>query len=438
MRVPLWSVADARLGKMLQAAPSSRSDIEVPYLKSGHLSQWGDMAELPRMWASAADLRRYEIKGGDLVVAEGGDVGASRFVEAIEGPTIFQNSLHRLRLTRPGDIRYLRYGLEALRAEGVIDAMCDKATFGHYTLDKVRRTRLPWFAPSLQTEVADFLDVECARIASLDKELAVLPRLLTEADGALTLFLADHGVAAPTELTDENPWRGLPPGWRSVLLGRALRQLTNGYVGPTRDLLVDEGVRYIQSTHIKDGTIDFDRRPFFVPEAWHAERPRIHLMAGDVLIVQTGKLGEVALVPDSFGPASCHALLIARVDPMIVSGRYLAAYLGTVLGRQSLLRMATGALHPHLEAGEIRKMYVLVPPADLQQQFVERLRAQQDSRRAVVGEADTLRQRLSEYRDALITEAVSGRLDVRHATDAQMEENLEDVKSAASVEVVTR
>ena len=70
-------------------------------------------------------------------------------------------------------------------------------------------------------------------------------------------------------------------------MGRTLRQLTNGFVGPTRDILVETGIRYIQGTHIKSGRIEFDRRPFFVSQDWHELRPRIHLREGDVLIVRS-------------------------------------------------------------------------------------------------------------------------------------------------------
>ena len=53
---------------------------------------------------------------------------------------------------------------------------------------------------------------------------------------------------------------------------------------------------------VNSGQIDFDRRPFYVSREWHEERPRIHLQEGDVLIVQTGDVGKVAV---EIGRASC-------------------------------------------------------------------------------------------------------------------------------------
>jgi type I restriction enzyme S subunit len=203
----------------------------------------------------------------------------------------------------------------------------------------------------------------------------------------------------------------LPDGWKVLHLNQTLRQLTNGFVGPTRDILFDEGVKYVQSLHIKNGVIDFERRPFYVANGWHDERPRVHLRHEDVLIVQTGDIGQVAVVPADFGEASCHALQIARVRPEIVSGSYLGEYLRTPFAYQSLLKRATGALHPHLEGG-IRDVPVVVPPRSVQDALV-------DEARSMRNEAERLRECLghqinliAEHRQALISAAVTGELDL--------------------------
>jgi len=174
--------------------------------------------------------------------------------------------------------------------------------------------------------------------------------------------------------------------------------------------LFESGVPYIQSLHIKNGRIDFSRREFFVARAWHDERPRIHLRPGDVLIVQTGDIGQVAVVPKAFGEASCHALQIARVKLRVMSGAYLCSYLRSNFGFHSLLSRATGALHPHLEAG-IKDIPVVVPPLEIQSKIVEQVERFNYGNvrlKSVVSDQLTL---LQERRQALITCAVTGQLD---------------------------
>jgi hypothetical protein len=264
-----------------------------------------------------------------------------------------------------------------------------------------------------QRAIADYLDAETARIDALMAKKEQLIHLLEERrESAFDKALSHFGVDLPVDL-DPGAMRSLslPEPWRIAKLSSALRQLTNGYVGPTRDILVDEGIRYIQGLHIKKGTIDFGRRPFFVTESWHRARPRTSLRPGDVVIVQTGDIGQCAVVPDDFGEANCHALLIARVNESVACGEYLAAYLQSSFGRHSLLRLATGALHPHLEFG-IRDAALLLPPLAEQSEIVAAVRHEQD--RLGATRATAIRQLglLAEHRQALITAAVTGDLQV--------------------------
>lgn len=269
-----------------------------------------------------------------------------------------------------------------------------------------------------QRRIADYLDDYLAReaqVSELNRRQAAL-----EAERVASIFVeivGAHGAGFPSRMdADPAEWT-LPAGWRAPRLSQVLRQLTNGYVGPTRDILVDEGVRYIQGLHIKNGRIDFERRPFYVAEEWHKERPRIHLRAGDVLLVQTGDIGQVAVVPAGFGEASCHALQILRVRPDVVSGPYLGAFLRSPFGYNSLISMATGALHPHLE-GSIRAVRVLVPPLDVQNGIVAAVReadVEAEALRQARARRDAL---LIERSRAVISAAVSGRLDVATARRA--------------------
>jgi len=266
---------------------------------------------------------------------------------------------------------------------------------------------------SEQQAVAGYLDRETARIDGLvDKKLRMAALLEERAHVAFLDCLARRGFEWPAELEPDWSACDLPAAWQVVRLSQTLTQLTNGYVGPTRDILRDEGIRYIQSLHIKGGRIDFSRGAFFVDPAWHMARPRVHLRQGDVLIVQTGDIGQVAVVPPGFGEASCHALQIARVRKDVLTGPYLAAYLRSPFGYHSLLSRATGALHPHLEAG-IRDIPIVVPPLAVQGEVVSEM----DHIARVVGRAITaLEDQIGLLRDrrrATITAAVTQDPDLR-------------------------
>ena len=305
-----------------------------------------------------------------------------------------------------GDLRWLYYAMSTLRLDELsqdvgVPGLSRETAYS-------QRVRVP--SVRVQRRIAAFLDSETERVDQLIATKSRMIEVVNELDVSHPQnVLRSLGVGFPAD--GMRSGIAVPAGWRVTTLVRCLRQLTNGYVGPTRDVLVEEGVPYVQSLHIKDGNIDFGRRPFYVPHEWHEARPRIHLRQGDVLLVQTGDIGQVAVVPPDFGPASCHALQILRVEPEAVSGDYLGLYLRTPFGRDSLLARATGALHPHLEGG-IRDVPVVVPPLVVQREVVaDALVARErtiDTKKALAEQVHLLQER----RRSLIIAAVNGELEV--------------------------
>ncbi|MGV9948806.1 restriction endonuclease subunit S [Rhodococcus aetherivorans] len=412
--VPIGAAYSVTLGKMLDAGKTVDASHKVlPYIRAANIQDGGlrleDVNEMP---FSEDEAARLDLRRGDLLVVEGGAVGTTTVLDHDMPDWSFQKTVNRVRPYSDWSTRYLGYVLRAYRDAGVINLVCNGSTIPHLTAEKLRALRIPSASPDKQRAMADYLDRETARIDTLLEEQQRLIEVLRERrEVIIDAELAKRGVRAPSSLDGDARYE-VPHGWQVVLLGRALRQLTNGFVGPTRDILVDEGIRYIQSTHIKAGRIDFERRPFYVSREWHDERPRIHLQSGDVLIVQTGDIGKIAVVPPGFGEASCHALQIARVHPDLLSGEYLATFLSSRIGYHSLLVRATGALHPHLEAG-IRAVPIVVPPHPVQAEIVEESSNQMAKIDTLIAETERFIELARERRAALITAAVTGQIDVR-------------------------
>lgn len=388
----------------------------VPYVRPVDMTDRHGVADPAALLRTSPEIAsqysRSEVRENDLVMSIGPSYGKVMEVpESLAGANLTQGTAR----LAPGPLlhgRWLYWFLQSAPAREYWSIVVSGATFAALNLGPLGNTPTPVVALERQRRIADFLDDQVARIDNIIAAREQQGALLRERSSRLLdESFAVRGVSARPGMTLDQLRSALPEGWRAGELGHVLRHLTNGYVGPTRDLLVDEGVRYIQSLHIKDGRIDFARRPYFVPQVWHDERPRIHLRAEDVLIVQTGDIGQVAVVPRDFGAASCHALLIARVEPEVISGEYLGEFLRSPIGRQGLLSRATGALHPHLESG-IKTAPVVIPPIGLQPGIVAEIAANRshiDEGRALLTEHIGF---LRELKGSLITAAVSGEFDV--------------------------
>ncbi|WP_430454226.1 restriction endonuclease subunit S [Rhodopirellula europaea] len=198
----------------------------------------------------------------------------------------------------------------------------------------------------------------------------------------------------------------VPTTWEVRTLSSLTNKITNGYVGPTRGILVDEGVRYLQSLHIKQNEIRF-HTPYYVTEEWSNEHEKSILEAGDVLVVQTGDIGQVAVVPEAFAGCNCHALIILTPHREQVSGEWMAWVLNSDYGFHSLMSIKTGALHPHLNCSNVKYLKIPVPDIDEQKAISSFLDVETSKIDSLVSEQRRLIELLKEKRQAVISHAVT-------------------------------
>lgn len=272
-----------------------------------------------------------------------------------------------------------------------------------------------------QEQIGGFLDRETAKIDALVAEQEQLITLLKEKRQAVISHAVTKGLDPSFPMKDSGvEWLGeVPAHWETRTIAKASTKITNGFVGPTRDILFDEGIPYIQATHIKNGKINFGH-DYFVREEWSLAHKKSVLSAGDVLIVQTGAgTGDVGLVSEAEAGCNCHALIIIASDPMVLRGGYLAAVLTSTYGRSKLTSIQTGAMHPHLNCGEVKFVELPLPPLQEQAAIESYVGAATQRFDDLIDEAVLSIELLRERRSALISAAVTGQIDVRGLATAQ-------------------
>jgi len=175
-----------QLGKMLQNEPQTINDEQVPYLKALHV-QWENVntLDLPEMWASPGDVRKYSVRDGDLLVCEGGEVGRAGILRNPPAKCIIQNALHWVRPKEDNCNRFLMYLLEVASYRGWFDILCNKATIAHFTGEKFGWLSIALPPPHEQRAIAAFLDRETAQIDALIEKIKKSIDLLREYRTAL-------------------------------------------------------------------------------------------------------------------------------------------------------------------------------------------------------------------------------------------------------------
>lgn len=404
-------------------------------------------ADMAFMEATATEdqVKKFALRSGDTIFTKDSesadDIGIASYVpEDMSGVVCG----YHLSIARPKDQAHGAF------VKRLLDAHYTKACFAvlangltrvglnQYAVDNVE---LPWPPIDEQVSIASFLDRETAKIDALIAEQEKLLALLAEKRQATISHAVTRGLTnlpgadlnaafgggpkgegkdSPSHpivpMKDSGvPWLGeVPEHWQVRSISSLSTKITNGFVGPTRDILVDEGVRYLQSLHIKGNSIRFDS-PYYVRHEWSEAHAKSILETGDVLIVQTGDIGQVTVVTDEFAGCNCHALIIVSPVRDVVAGEWLSWVLNSDYGFHSLLSIQTGALHPHLNCGNVKNLFMPVPPIEEQRRIIAYLEDRLHGFEDLSVEAERAIALLKERRSALISAAVTGKIDVRHA-----------------------
>lgn len=168
------------LGKMLDAKRITGRN-SVPYLRNRDV-QWDKVLtnDLPTMDISPAEVSRYTVQRGDLLVCEGGQVGRCAFWEGQLPLCGYQKALHRVRCLRPDRdfSRFLFYQLRLAAGLGVFSADGNENTIAHLTNEKLRRHRFVFPPLAEQKAIAAGLDAELGDIQGvvqrLEREIELL------------------------------------------------------------------------------------------------------------------------------------------------------------------------------------------------------------------------------------------------------------------------
>ena len=210
---------EVQLGKMLQPSQENHEDTLENYLCAANVGKnVFKPSPLKQMWFNPNEYSVFDVRNGDLLVVEGGDVASCAIVN-IDNPRVFiQNALHRVRSKDNSDIRILKYWLWNAKGIGYIDLICNKATIAHISKEKF--ISLPYAViPKLeQSKIADFLDRKCAEIdAVIEKTKATIEEYKKLKQSVITEAVT-KGICGDRPMKDSGiEWIGeIPAEWDVV------------------------------------------------------------------------------------------------------------------------------------------------------------------------------------------------------------------------------
>jgi len=271
---------------------------------------------------------------------------------------------------------------------------------------------LPLPSISEQTQIARFLDHETARIDALIEEQQRLIELLKEKRQAVISHAVTKGLDPTVPMKDSGvEWLGqVPAHWVRKRLKNISPFITVGIVVNPSDYVADEGLPFIYGGEVKEGFIEVYKARKISPE--HSRKNRKTMLeAGDIVTMRVGYPGLTAVVPPECAGGNCASvMLVKRGD---YDSHWLCAVMNSRLVRQQVEVVQYGAAQKQFNIADAIEFWMFEPPIEEQAMIAEFIGRQSSVFNALMEQSERSMLLLQERRSALISAAVTGKIDVR-------------------------
>ncbi|VBB48527.1 conserved hypothetical protein [uncultured Desulfatiglans sp.] len=265
-----------------------------------------------------------------------------------------------------------------------------------------------------QRTIAAFLDHETARIDALIKKKQRQIELLQEKRLALITQAVTKGLDPDAKMKDSGvEWIGsIPAQWEVKRLKFVVSEPLKYGANEAAELDDPELPRYIRITDVDENGRLRDETFKSIPE--DVARPYM-LKEGDLLLARSGAtVGKSFYYEPSWGRAAYAGYLIrARFDPTKTMPRFINYFTNSQQYWQWLGSSFIQATIQNVSAEKYANLIVPVPPFEEQKRIVSYLDSMWQRLNNMADKVRQSIQILKEYRSALISAAVTGKIDVR-------------------------
>lgn len=364
-------------------------------------------------------LIRHVAKPGDVVIAKMAEPVARSAIVADEYDeyVIVADCVKMTPNLRLIDLRFLVWAINCDFVRINAELVSTGTTRIRINLGELKKLKIPYPSEAEQQQIAAFLDHETAKIDRLIEKQQQLIELLKEKRQAVISHAVTKGLNPKAPLKPSGvEWLGdVPEHWEVCQLKFNTTKLQTGPFGSQlhAEDYVENGIPLINPAHIINGEIRPDASSA-VDEPTRNRLSRLVLQEGDLLLARRGELGRCAVVKKEnegwlCGTGSLIATLSTKMHPM-----YAYMLISSEAVKVELSLESKGSTMDNLNTETLGRIRLPVPPTIEQTQILDEVELVSGKFAELETLATTQVRLLQERRTALISAAVTGKIDVRN------------------------
>ncbi|MEM6509052.1 MAG: restriction endonuclease subunit S [Pseudomonadota bacterium] len=312
--------------------------------------------------------------------------------------------------------RYYRYLLKSDPYIASLQASTDSLRDGKsISYEQFGSIPLPLDDIQEQTQIANFLDHETAKIDTLIEKQQQLIKLLKEKRQAVISHAVTKGLNPQAPMKDSDvAWLGeVPEHWGMIKLKHITHQIIDAE-HKTAPYYDDGEYLVCRTTNVKDGKLRLEGGKYTNNSTYEEWTKRGLPEVGDILFTREAPAGEACVYTGEVPLCLGQRMVLFKLDQTRVSPDFVLHSIYSGLADDFVKQLSQGSTVAHFNMADIKNIPLFEPPIDEQVKIVEYLSmvlAKYDSLTSSVFRAIELMQ---ERRTALISAAVTGKIDVRH------------------------
>ena len=338
--------------------------------------------------------KSFQIEKDDIVFCKVGTLGEPRKIKP-HGRCALSATLVLIKASPKVDSQYLLYALDSSPILSQTELLATGSTRAALGIQQIRKFQIPFAPLDEQQKIANFLDHETAKIDTLITKQEKLIELLKEKRQAVISHVVTKGLNPDAPMKDSGvEWLGeVPEHWRIVKLSYFLKLLSGD--GITSNQIEPEGKYPVMGGNgLRGFTTNYNCNGEYA------------------LIGRQGALcGNINLAKGKFF-ASEHAVVVYPYTDFNLT------YLSEFLRFMNLGQYSVSAAQPGISVERINGLKIAIPPLKEQMNIGDEIKNCTDKFDTLTIKAKTMIEALKERKTALISAAVTGKIDVRN-WDAQ-------------------
>lgn len=148
--------------------------------------------------------------------------------------------------------------------------------------------------------------------------------------------------------------------WEQRKLNDEYQKIGNAFVGTASPYYVENGHFYLESNNIKNGQINHDHE-IFINDSFFKKQADKYLHTGDLVMVQSGHVGDTAVITKKYNNTAAHALIMFRNPKHDATSTFLNYYFQSDNAKSKISVLSIGNTISHILASDISRFTVSFP-----------------------------------------------------------------------------